>query len=335
MTSIKPMHIKPIKGDDLPIKTISFADILDSAEYTEDYTFTGLTFDENYPLQYAMRNELISIANEFYRDWELNNITLVNFKRNLQLDYDRNKRKFEHVLESVNAIVRDIGQQTTRTLTKNGTESHDKTTSDETTETTETESTTQETSGNTNVKNGTTTDVLSTEKSSTTTDKESSSKSGTTSERDNESGNGTEINYPLAFTQSDTSDGDNKKTNESSLEKFRQTIGQESNIVNKESNTTESGDDERSITISERTTDSGTDNETSTGSSSVTGTNAGSESLDIERSDSESEIISIDRFLGENSLDYADDVRRKYPNILDIWINIFIDNFTLSESLWW
>lgn len=334
MTSIKTMTIKPIKGDDLPIKTISFADIIDNEDYSNVYTFTGLSFDENLPLQYAMRDELTSIANEFYRDWELNNITLVNFKRDLQLDYDMNKYKFEKVLESVNLIVRDLGQRTTRTLNRTGNETHNRSSSSESAESTESESNSQGTNGNTNVKSGTTTDIVDGQKSISNTENESFSKSGSSSQHDNESGNGTEINYPLAFTQSDSNDGDNKKTNVSDLEKFSQSVGQETSNNNKSTTSTESADEDRTITISERVTDNGSESESVTGSSSASRNEQGEESIDIEKSDTENELISIDRFVGENSLDYANEIRRKYPNILDIWVNIFIDNFTLSESLW-
>jgi len=51
--------------------------------------------------------------------------------------------------------------------------------------------------------------------------------------------------------------------------------------------------------------------------------------------ESEIETVNIDRFAGENSLDYYKDLMENYPNIFKKFVEMFIDEFIIKEVIIW
>lgn len=64
-----------------------------------------------------------------------------------------------------------------------------------------------------------------------------------------------------------------------------------------------------------------------------TGTNSATGTEDI--TDTETETVNTDRFMGEDSTAYFNWINDNFPNVLVIFANYFKDNFTLGEVLIW
>lgn len=65
------------------------------------------------------------------------------------------------------------------------------------------------------------------------------------------------------------------------------------------------------------------------------GTETQSDSSSQTKTETESETVVVDRFAGENPLDYFERVLKAYPNIYEDFVKIFESNFTLREVLIW
>lgn len=65
------------------------------------------------------------------------------------------------------------------------------------------------------------------------------------------------------------------------------------------------------------------------------GTESQTDSSSQTKSETEAETVVVDRFAGENSLDYFERVLKVYPNIYEDFVKIFESNFTLRETLIW
>ena len=89
-------NFKPIIGDDLGYFSTKYSNV------PRSLGFHGLSWPEDKPLSYAVKDKLIDFAERFYRDFEIIGKTYYDFSLNLQNDLDLNIDTLEKMLEVYN-----------------------------------------------------------------------------------------------------------------------------------------------------------------------------------------------------------------------------------------
>lgn len=84
---------KPIVGDDLPNFSMRLRDVPNGFHIT-DIEINQTT----HPRTYEIKDRLLGLTEQYYRNFEVNGITLQDFKENIQLSYDINSDVFEKIL---------------------------------------------------------------------------------------------------------------------------------------------------------------------------------------------------------------------------------------------
>lgn len=92
MTITKLDPFDPIIGDDLPINTIAYRNLPDG------FGFDALTYPADAPLTYELKDKLNDFAKRYYRNWEINGITIADWQIDLQLALNENIDTMEKML---------------------------------------------------------------------------------------------------------------------------------------------------------------------------------------------------------------------------------------------
>lgn len=85
-----------IIGDDLPYNSQWLRKVPDG------FGFKALTYPEDRPLTYALKDRLNDFATDYYRNWEIVGTTYADFQTNLQVSLLENIDTFEKMLEVYN-----------------------------------------------------------------------------------------------------------------------------------------------------------------------------------------------------------------------------------------
>ena len=85
-----------IIGDDLPYNSQWLRKVPDG------FGFKALTYPEDRPLTYALKDKLNDFATDYYRNWEIVGTTYADFQINLQVNLLENVDTFEKMLEVYN-----------------------------------------------------------------------------------------------------------------------------------------------------------------------------------------------------------------------------------------
>ena len=83
----------PIIGDDLPFNTLAYRDIPDG------FGFNVLDFPADKPLTLAVKDKLIDYCTKYFRNYEINGITIADWQVDLQLALTENVDTFEKMME--------------------------------------------------------------------------------------------------------------------------------------------------------------------------------------------------------------------------------------------
>ena len=96
---INPIRqFRPIIGDDEPIYSMYYRDV------PTGFRFDDLDIPETYININAIKERLIDNANRYYRNYEVNGVTLQDFLDNLQLDFNLNADYFEKMLSEIGIL---------------------------------------------------------------------------------------------------------------------------------------------------------------------------------------------------------------------------------------
>ena len=96
---INPIRqFRPIIGDDEPLYSMYYRDV------PTGFRFDDLDIPETYININAIKERLIDNANRYYRNYEVNGVTLQDFLDNLQLDFNLNADYFEKMLSEIGIL---------------------------------------------------------------------------------------------------------------------------------------------------------------------------------------------------------------------------------------
>jgi len=323
---IQNEYWQPITGDDEPYLTMYYRDV------PNGYRIENLPIPDNvkYPYLNANWSRLVGLANKFYRNCEINGETLADFFANLDLSLDLGKDRLEKLISNMDLIVFERGSITTRILSEDTESNENSTKSGNNTDTESIDISKARTGSNADNE----TKNFSKGKTGSNADNETKnlSKGKTGTNADNETVNITDQNVELAFNSSN--DDPSAKVVKSGTDNITHTISETE---------TETGTDNISHTINETETETGTDNishvidesETETQNNEIEHTINESDSRNATSEKGLDETISINRYQGENGIDYFEKLISIYPNLPMMFIDIFKDDFILKEVLIW
>ena len=83
----------PIIGDDLPFNTLAYRDI------PTGFGFSVLEFPTDKPLTLALKDKLVDYCNKYYRNYEINGVTIADWQIELELALTENVDTFEKMME--------------------------------------------------------------------------------------------------------------------------------------------------------------------------------------------------------------------------------------------
>ena len=97
--TINPLQkFRPIIGDDEPIFSMFYRDV------PNGFRFENIDIPERYININAIKDRLIDNANRYYRNYEINGMTLQDFLDNIQLDFNLNADYFERMLNEMDIL---------------------------------------------------------------------------------------------------------------------------------------------------------------------------------------------------------------------------------------